>query len=422
MPGISLPRPRDVRPLRKARAPPFVVLGDRMELRQVERYDLNGCLCAHATCKHARLTTRRSTSTEVTPLRSRIICRAVAEVARHTRIGQSVARPMPAGCHVPTCGRRTWECESGGVTPATRTPIFFGIDVEPDQQFDVGPQGPASWSGVATIRRRLEDVRQQLEDVTESAFLVGWYLRMDPQIEAICGTADHAARLFGDDLRQLAQNDRAYLGLHVHATRWDEAETAWVLDTRNPDVWLEHLRVGLDAYTASMGAPPLRHRFTIDVTSAPMVAALRQAGVRVDLKAAGTPASGYFDRLPCEPYLARSGSRSEGPWVIPASSISLPLRYGGPAWRKNARRVRRGPFNRVRLNPYGLSLTPAEYWDLVGLSITELPRPYISIAFRTWLEDSWQDARQRALLNALVDHPLARTVRFADPLEIVPRG
>jgi hypothetical protein len=36
------------------------------------------------------------------------------------------------------------------------------------------------------------------------------------------------------------------------------------------------------------------------------------------------------------------------------------------------------------------------------------------------LPDSWHDARQRALLDALVDHPLARTLRFADPLEILP--
>jgi hypothetical protein len=303
---------------------------------------------------------------------------------------------------------------------AKRTPIFFGIDLEPDQREDVGPRGPASWSGVTTVRRRLEDVRQQIEDVTESSFLVGWYLRMDPQIEAICGTADYAARRFGDDLGQLVRSGAAYLGLHVHATCWHEDKQAWVPDTQNPDIWLEHLRVGIDAYTDSMGAAPLRHRFTADLTSVRMIAALRQAGVLVDLKAPEGPPTRYFGRLACKPYLPHGGSRSEGPWVIPANSISMALRYGGTAWRRYARRVRRGPFNRVRLSPYNQSLTPAEYWDRVARSITELPHPYISIAFRSWLEDSWYDARQRALLNALVEHPLARTLRFADPLEILP--
>jgi hypothetical protein len=298
-----------------------------------------------------------------------------------------------------------------------RVPLFLAVDVEPDQKLDVGPHGPASWSGVAAIRDRLQNVRARLEDVTGSEFRVGWYLRMDPQIEALCGTADHAARRFGDDLHQLVSTSGAYLGLHVHATQWHDAKQMWVAETQRPDVRLEHLQVGLDAFTGCMGTAPLRHRFTTDVKSRAMVTALRRAGVGVDLKPADTPRLHYFERPAREPYLPTGSAGREGPWIIPATSTTWSQLYGGSTWRRAARRLRRGPFKQVSVDPYRGEQGPIVFWDRVARSIADLPRPYVSIAFRTERQDSWEDARHQAVLEALVDHRLARTLRFADPLE-----
>jgi hypothetical protein len=301
---------------------------------------------------------------------------------------------------------------------AGSVPFFLSIDVEPDEDLDVGPHGPVSWSGLPTIRHDLGSVRAQLEDSSGSEFRVGWYLRMDPQIEALCGRPDHVAHRFADDLDRISAS-ADYLGLHVHATRWDGATQGWVADRHHPDVWLQHMDVGLDAFTASMGSAPLRHRFTADLRSDAMVKAMRQAGVQVDVKpASAPPRSHYLARPVRDPYLP-GPLRFGGPLVIPCSSTTLRVRYGGSVWRSAARRLRRGPFKRADLSPYLPGVSPEEFWDAIARSISSMSRPYVSIGFRTQPRDSWSDARQRAVLQALVDHPLARVVRFADPLELV---
>lgn len=301
---------------------------------------------------------------------------------------------------------------------AGTVPIFMGIDLEPDQKLDVARDGPVTWSGVAAMREHLQHVGEPLERVTGSQFRVGWYLRMDPQMAAICGGVDRVVDRFGDDLRHRAANG-AYLGLHVHAVRWDERAQIWVNDWEHPAVWLEHLEFGLDAFTATMGSAPLRHKFAVDTMTTAMYGALGRAGVRVSFKPSEEVTSHYFTRPARAPHLAPGASRSGGPWVIPPSSISLSLRYGGGAWRRAARRVRRGPFQRVSLKPYQTSRSPREFWDEVERSLTELPRPYVTMWMRCEPSGSWADVRQRAVLEALVDHPLARRSRFSDPLEFV---
>ncbi len=300
-----------------------------------------------------------------------------------------------------------------------KIPFFLAVDVEPDQHVDVGLHGPASWSGVEVIRRHLREARSRLEDATGSDLRVGWYLRMDPQIEALSGNLDQTARLFGEALAESASTGSAYLGLHVHATRWHDGEGSWVADTTNPDVWLEHLRVGLDAFKDSMGVAPLRHRFTRGLTSTDMLTALGQAGVRVDLTPESSPIR-YFRRPPSGPYRPAGATATKTPWVIPASSWTPSWsRHAGGVWSRSRRRLRWGPFARWHLTPFARSLSPDQYWDQVARSVAEMPNQYVSIAFRSQSEASWYDLRQRALIDALADHPFARRLQFADPLHFV---
>jgi len=249
-----------------------------------------------------------------------------------------------------------------------------------------------------------------LQRLTASPLSIGWYLRMDPQIEALCGTADHAANLVNDVVRS---ENGDYLGLHVHATYWDEDAARWVSARDRPELWLEHLSVGLDAFAARMVGPPLRHRFSLGLMSDPMMALLGEAGVQVDLTPEPRPGPSTFVRVPRGAYQTTGRPPVTVP---PGSSTRFPP--GGPAWRHRARRVR-WPFARWYVNPYG-GQTPTAFWDEVARSVVNMARPYVSFGLRTNARGGWADLRQRALLEALVTHPLAGTLRFADPLELVP--
>jgi hypothetical protein len=288
-----------------------------------------------------------------------------------------------------------------------KIPMFLGIDVEPDQYLDVGARGPVSWTGVPAMRRHIRELRTSLEEVTGSPLRVGWYVRMDPQIEAVCGSIDSTADRISD---VALSEDGDYLGLHVHATVWDADTACWVSERRDPGSRQEHLKVGLDAFTCRMGEVPLRHRFTNSLNHDPAFAVLAKAGVKVDT----TP----------EPQLGSRWRRgayqtvTDPPLtVVPENSTSS---LGpGPTWRKVARKIRR-PLMWWSLSPFRKELSPTECWDEMSLVLTKMRMPYVSLAFRTDAAGSRSDERHRALLDALVTHPLARSLRFADPLELVP--
>ena len=304
-----------------------------------------------------------------------------------------------------------------------RVPFFLSIDVEPDQKLDVGPHGPTSWSGVAAIRHGLENVRARPEAVTGSEFRVGWYLRMDPQIEALCGTADDAARLFGEDLHRLVSTSGAYLGLHVHATRWHDAEQVWVPRRICRMYASSTSRSDSTRFTDSMGTPPRRNRFTTNVKNPSMAAALEDVLAWESIS--NQPIRHHSTTSNVQPAsriprLVRRARKVRGPFPPPQPlGVSA---MAGAAARRAARRLYRGPFRQMPVDPYRGKQSPTEFWDDVARSISDLPRPYVSIAFRAERQDSWEDARHRALLEALIDHRLARTVRFADPQEIAVKS
>jgi hypothetical protein len=196
----------------------------------------------------------------------------------------------------------------------------------------------------------------------------------------------------------------------VHATRWDPVASCWVHDDHDPELCYEHLQAGIQAFRSSVPEILLRHRFTRRILTDSMIVALVESGVKVDLTPEPSPLQSRSQR----------GIYQAGPkpclTVIPASSTSQPP-YGGPTWRRYARRIRR-PRRRWHLSPYRMSLDPSEYWDLVAASLKAMRKPYVAIALRTYAAGSKKDQRHRALLEGLAHHGLARRLRFADPIEL----
>lgn len=293
-----------------------------------------------------------------------------------------------------------------------KVPIFLAIDVEPDQDLDTGRHGPVSWNGCDTFRSLVAQARGPLADVTGAPVPVGWFVRMDSQMEALCGAADHAAD-HGEDL--LAPEHGDYLGLHVHATRWDEA-LGWVAVEDDPAFCLAELEIGLDAYRARTGTAPVRHRYTRGILTGEMTATMARAGVQVDLTPQPQPGPRSLSRTP----LGRQSIDTEPPMTVLCGTATRWAPYPGSGPRRWARRARR-PFAGWYLSPCN-RLPPHEYWDTVNRVLDGMRVPYVSLPFRTQAIGGRWEARQLEILDALVTHPIMRRLRFADPLELATSG
>ena len=296
---------------------------------------------------------------------------------------------------------------------ASRIPLFFSVHLEPDPDLDVGQHGPVEWTGFGALQRHLRELATALTDATESALRIGWYLRMDRQVEMLCGSPDYTARIFAERLEPALDEIEHYTGLHVHASRWDGRRQRWTIDTCNEDVWFEELNVGLDAYTAARGEAPRRFNFTRSLTNDAIRSRLMSAGVRIDLSPEPSPRK-HKTAANWAPHVEHRGS-GVPLWMIPANA-GLP--HSGSTMQRWARRARYGRHARWHLHPYR-EQSPTQFWDDIARSCAEAPFPYVVLALRTSAAGSWTDHRQRAVLDALIQHPFARHLAFADPLDLV---
>ena len=177
---------------------------------------------------------------------------------------------------------------------------------------------------------------------TERPVALNWFLRMDPQIARVYGTAAWVARRHGGLLRALA--DRGDLmGLHVHAYRWDEVTPGWVTDHGDPQ-WVERcVADGVRAFVAAWGHPPRAFRFGDRWLSNRVISQLARLGVRQDLTLEpGTKAipalrpsertTGSlpdFRHAPRHPYRpANADYRVEGQWPFRRRLWMLPVSTG----------------------------------------------------------------------------------------------
>jgi hypothetical protein len=160
-------------------------------------------------------------------------------------------------------------------------PFVFTIDVEPDDR-EIDPHNPAEWNGFRDSHAWLESLRRRLEKRTGRPVALNWFLRMDPQIAAVYGTAQWLEHRFGDPLRALAARGDV-LGLHVHAFRWNVEAERWVSDHGAPR-WVERcVADSVAAFVAAWGYRPRDFRFGDRWLSNRVVAQLERLGVRHDL-------------------------------------------------------------------------------------------------------------------------------------------
>ena len=323
-------------------------------------------------------------------------------------------------------------------------PAFLSIDVEPD-----GFQEPnLCWTGFESILDTIEGLRADLGAVSGVAPRFGWYLRMDPQVAAIHGRPDHLAVAYADVLHRLAGSGDVF-GSHIHAVRLSDDGTTWVHEVVDPE-WAAHcIEVAFDAHASAFGGPPERHRYggggfiddgivglldehgvTMDLTLEPGVShGRRAAAADVQSGVDSSPRTGaiadcrHVPRHPYRPahrdFRAVGNGHARSVIMVPLSSTRL--RPGKPLWRQAGGTIKR----RARALPQVLRMapwahSPAGFWDLAAAHLRASARPYLSLALRTDAPSSGDARRVRAVLAHLPCHPLARRLRFVDPLEAVP--
>src|SRR6185436_12401483 len=163
------------------------------------------------------------------------------------------------------------------------------------------------------------ELRPRLESATGSPVHFSWFLRMDPQITHVHGSADWVAHRY----RWLIEAIEAVgdeLGLHVHACKWDDESQDWIADYGNQE-WIDHcVRSGFEAFQAALNRPCRSFRFGDHWMNDQTMDLLRSLGACFDLTTefgAETPHlpgesfTGSFpdySRMPRVPYHPRKGS------------------------------------------------------------------------------------------------------------------
>jgi len=315
-------------------------------------------------------------------------------------------------------------------------PAVWRIDIEPDD-FKPGP-GQPPWNGFATMVGLIRDLRRRVEDLAGAAVRPTWFIRFDPDIERAYGQADYVfdryAALF-DELRSAGDT----FGIHVHYYRWDARREVTYSDHADPE-WVAHcFNVAAKTFERCFGEPVRRAShggfllddataqrsvalgIEVDVTVEPGLGPL---GENVSFGAYATAPSPDFRDFPRRPYYPAVTSLR-----VPATSLeaALPLmlvpltaydydRALAPWHRRLAWRIRSRPERARPLNPWKEWPDPGVYWDLMERAADEGPARYVTLAVRTDSPSSWAFRQAQALFDHLPRHPIARRLRFVDPL------
>jgi hypothetical protein len=326
-------------------------------------------------------------------------------------------------------------------------PAFLSIDVEPDA-FQISRDQGDHWPGYRATYELVASLRRQLAHVSGTKPIFGWYFRTDPQIEEVCGRADFALTAFPERTATLRE-EGDYFGVHSHPLRWSDEQQLWVHDFEDRQWLRDSTQFALDAFAACEGSPAKVFRGGAGFLCDEIVDVLDKHGVAAEL--ALEPVAGWglhrrvvpsgIDRSPMlgeytncvtaprTPYhpshddFRRPGGRdARRILMIPLSTRSgvLPSRGLIPMLKRRLdRESERGPV-RV-LYPTEDDCTERGFWDLVAQQLESMERPYVSLGIRTDRFESPPSARVSRVFTALTQHPLARRLRFVDPLSVKER-
>lgn len=324
-------------------------------------------------------------------------------------------------------------------------PAFLSVDVEPEG-FQVSRHDPPRWAGYEAVYELVSKFRYELARASGNSPQFGWYYRMDPQIGLTYGRPDYALKEY-PELAASLRLSGDYFGVHAHPVRWSDSRESWVHDFSNSD-WLRNcVNYSLDAFEDSCGSPVTHFRFGAGFLNNDIISVLDDRGVTVDLtlepvKGWGvnatevqtavdsSPIVGTYTncfkapRAPYQPslndFLVSGNENARSIVMIPLTSGSFEL--PSTIWRLRLRRFMRSTLASTPISIFypTLDWPNADYfWNLVAHELRSMRRPYLSIAIRSDAPGSSHTRKVSELLEALIHHPLAKSLRFVDPADVL---
>ena len=305
------------------------------------------------------------------------------------------------------------------------------VDVEPDtRRPDLNSRD--GWKGFEKSLRLFEELRCR----AEVGVLFCWFLRMDPQIELLHGSALWASERYGEQIERL-RGAGDELGLHTHA--WRRVGEEWISDNGDQD-WVNRcVRVSFDAYQRAFGRACRSFRFGDHWMNDETFDLVETLGARYNLtvepglrpSAGGLPdetSTGRFldyAKVPRQPYRpARADFRARGEahderdmWVIPVSTVLLPHWPAAPLYRRIVWRARYG---RRLYQPLSLALDPNHFMHSVGEVVEGGSARHLCVVMRTdvTLHD-WGAARVRENLTHLLSQAAGGRLQLTTPARLV---
>ena len=330
-------------------------------------------------------------------------------------------------------------------------PAFLSIDVEPDA-FQISPDQTDHWPGYAATYDFIASLRAELAEASGAKPVFGWYYRMDPQIEQVCGRADFSMTAYPDRVAAL-RLEGDYFGVHTHPLRWCAERRLWVHDFADAQWLRDCTQFALDAFKACNGSPAELFRSGAGFLTNDIVDVLDKNGVAIESSlepVAGwglrvttvstavdkSPMLGEYTncvmapRTPYHPsradFLKPATDDSRRILMIPVSTGvgTLPSRglFTGITRRLRRERPSELQSEAVRvLYPTEDDWTERGFWDLLSHQLETMERPYVSIGIRTDRLDSFRASRVCRVFSELTRHPLGKRIRFVSPLDAIER-
>jgi hypothetical protein len=233
----------------------------------------------------------------------------------------------------------------------SRIPVVVCIDVEPEGRA-IDPDVRADWRGFESACDYFSALRPRLAAATRAPVHFSWFVRMDPQIERVYGSAAWAAIRYADPLRRLELAGDE-IGLHTHFWRFDETSRRWLADFADQD-WMDRcVETSFAAFRRSLGRPCRSSRVGDRWLNDATIALLERLGARFDLTIEpGAPPPALAEPFvgplpdyrgaPREPYrpapssfLKPAGAAGRELWMVPLSTGRLEWAFTGLANRRD---------------------------------------------------------------------------------------